>query len=150
MKKSKIFKEEFQRLEELLGKVNDIVQPLSYQDELRSLMDKNTRQNLYSKFPKCFIPYNTGNADGMLFPVCNRMGAVDPFIIKFSMKLANKIAGKEQFDKGPIEIILKRLERLHSKYSGDNVKTPEMAGQKGNVTKTLNTIKNYLDKLKDE
>lgn len=147
MKKTNL-KEEFKVLEEFIQKVNDIVSPISFRDELRAVMDKDVRKNLCEKYPKCWIPVRIGNSDHMIMPICNRNGATDKNMIAFSLKLANRLAGREDVDRGMLEVSIRKLERLNNKYSQDIPKPYDMAAKKANVTKALVKMKNYLDQIK--
>jgi len=145
----KILSEEFEILEQLLNKVNDIVSPLSYRDELRSVMDRETRQRLYEKYPKCWLPVRIGNKDVPFLPICNRLGAVTPNMIALSRKLIDRLNGREDVDRGMLEITIKKLDRLQSRYGKENPVSYKTAGKKGNTTKYLKKVKEYLNGLKD-
>jgi hypothetical protein len=147
MKKNNL-NEQFQHLDEILQSVNDIITPFSFQDELRSVMDKETRKRLSEKYPKCFMPVRMGNKDNYVLPVCNRNGATDRNMIAFSMKLANRMLDREDVDRGMLEVTMKKLKRLHSTYS-KSVPTPaDRAAQKANVTKSFKKMKQYLDDIR--
>ena len=62
------------------------------------------------------------------------------------MKLANKLVGRENVDQELLKVVIMKLEALHKKYSGTNVKTSKMAAMKGNSTKQLTKIKKVLKK----
>lgn len=147
--KQKIFKEDFQKLNEYIQKINDVIGPLSYRDELLSIMDEEERNRLYEQYPKCFLPVNIGNKDIPFLPICNRMGATDKNMIAFSLKLANRLIGREDVNRGMLEITIQKLERLNNKYSKDEVHPSDIAALKGNSTKSLNKIKEYIKGLKD-
>ena len=146
--KKKIFKEEFQKLDELMQKVNTIVSPFSFRDELEAVMDKETRHRLYEKNPRCFMPVRMGNQDAFILPICNRNGATDKNMIAFSMKLANRLLDREDVDRGMLEITMKKLERLNNTYSKDIPKPMDRAAQKANITKSFMKMKQYLDDIK--
>jgi len=146
--KKKVLKEDFQNLEEFIQKVNDIVTPFSFRDELKAVMDKETRKRMSEKHPKCFLPVRMGNKDNMILPVCNRNGSTDKNMIAFAMKLANRLSGREDVDRGMLEVSMKKLQRMHNTYSKDIPKPPERAAQKANITKSFSKMKKYLDNIK--
>lgn len=140
--------EEFKVLEEFIQKVNSIVTPFSFRDELKAVMDKETRRRLSERYPKCFLPVNMGNKDIPFLPICNRSGASDKNMIAFSMKLANRLLGRDDVDRGMLEITIKKLSRLNSIYSKDIPTPPDMAARKANVTKAMMVLKRELDRIK--
>ena len=142
--KEDLLQEEIQKLDEFIQKINSIVTPFSFRDELKAVMNKETRKNLSEKYPKCWFPIRMGNKDSMIFPVCNRNGATDRNMIAFSKKLANRLAGREDVDRGMLEIVMKKLDRLDSTYSKEIPKPIGPATQKGKVTKALNLLKKNL------
>ena len=139
---------EVNKLTEFIQKVNDIVSPISFRDELRAVMDRNTRKHLCEKHPKCWLPVNISNSSVPFLPICNRNGATDKRMIAFSMKLANRLLGREDVDRGMLEITIKKLDRLNSVYSKDTPKPADMAARKANVTKAMMVLKRELDKIK--
>jgi hypothetical protein len=149
-KTAKTINESFQILDELLQKVNDIVYPFSYRDELKAIMDKQTRHNLFEKYPRCFLPINIGNKDAFILPICNRAGATDRNMIAFSKKFANRLLDRPDVNRGMLEITMKKLDRMDNKYSKEPVRPADMAARKGNSTKSLNKIKDYIHNLKGE
>lgn len=146
--KKKVFTEEFQKLEEFIQKVNSIVTPFSFRDELKAVMNKETRKNMCEKYPKCFLPVRMGNRENFILPVCNRNGATDKNMIAFSMKLANRLLDREDVDRGMLEIIIKKLSRMNSIYSKDIPTPPDMAARKANVTKAMILLKKQLNSLR--
>lgn len=146
--KQELLKEEFQRLEEFIQKINDIMTPFSFRDELKAVMNKQTRKNLCEKFPKCYMPVRMGNKDAFILPVCNRNGATDKNMIAFAMKLANRMLGREDVDRGMLEITIKKLSRMHSTYSKDIPTPPRSAAKKANITKSLTLLKKNLDSIR--
>jgi hypothetical protein len=149
MKKERL-NEDFKQLDEFIQKINDIMTPFSFRDELRAVMDKNTRKNLYEKNPRCFMPVRIGNKDIPFLPICNRNGATDKEMIAFSMKLANRLNGREDVNRGMLEITMKKLQNLHNRYSKEIPKPIETSVQKSNITKSFNRMKEYMDKIKEE
>jgi hypothetical protein len=148
MKQEKILKEDFDRLQEFIQRVSDIITPISYRDELKAIMNPETRKNLSEKYPKCWMPVNIGNKDIPFLPLCNRNGATDKNMIAFAMKLCKRLNNVENVDRGTLEITMRKLERLHSKYSKEPVKPSDMAARKANVTKSLQLLKRNLDYIR--
>jgi len=147
MKKKKILNE-FERMQEFIQKVSDIVSPISFRDELKSVIDPNIRKHLYEKYPKCFLPVRIGNRDAFIMPVCNRTGATDKNMIAFSLKLANRLLDREDVDRDMLQITIKRLNRMFNTYSKDIPTPPGSAAQKANVTKALILLKKNLNALR--
>lgn len=146
---NKKINEAFQKLDELLQTVNHIVTPFSFRDELESVMDPETRKRLYEKNPRCFLPIRMGNKDIPFLPICNRNGATDKDMIAFSMKLANKLLGRENVDRGMLEITLKKLNRLNTTYSKEIPTPANMAAQKALATKAMILLKQNLDQIRN-
>jgi len=146
--KKKVFTEDFQKLEEFIQKVNDIITPFSFRDELKAVMNKETRKRMCEKYPKCFLPVRIGNKDAFIMPVCNRNGATDKNMIAFSLKLANRLLDREDVDRGMLEIVIKKLNRMNSTYSKDIPTPPDMAARKANVTKAMILLKKQLNTLR--
>lgn len=144
----KVFQEDFKRLEEFIQRVSDIVSPISFRDELRAVMDKETRRRLCERHPKCFLPVRMGNRDAFIMPVCNRNGATDKNMIAFSMKLANRLMDREDVDRGMLQITIRKLERMYNTYNKDIPTPPDMAAQKANVTKAMILLKKNLNALR--
>jgi len=139
---------EMDKLQEFIQKVSDIISPISFRDELRAVMDKQTRKNLSERHPKCFLPVRMGNRDAFIMPICNRNGATDKNMIAFSMKLANRLLDREDVDRGMLEITIKKLKRMHNTYSKDIPTPPGMAARKANVTKAMILLKKNLNALR--
>lgn len=78
------------------------------------------------------------------FPICNRMGSVDPMIIKLSIKLANRLAGNDAIDQDSLAVILQKLNNLNNKFEKEIPKPSDMAAKKANVTKFIRRLKNYF------
>ena len=139
-------------LEELIRRAYDHVRPFSYHKDLEWLSDPELRKGLFEKFPKCFLSLSINRKDVPFFPICNRIGFVDPRIVMFSMKLANKLAtlGDPRVDVTNLQGVTKRLEFLHRKYSKEVPKPEDMAIKKAMVTRMLNKIGSYLKAQKGE
>ena len=148
--KKEIFTEDFETLNEFIQKVSDIVSPMSFRDELRAVMNKDSRKQLYEKYPKCWLPVRMGNKDAFIMPICNRMGSTDKNMIAFSMRLANKLLDREDVDRGMLEVTLKKLNRMHNTYSKDIPTPPNRAAQKANITKAMTVLKRQLNSIRGE
>lgn len=72
------------------------------------------------------------------------MGAVDPTIIKLSIKMVNKMMGNDAVDQDHLVIILQKLNGLSNKYSKEVPKPSDVAAKKANVTKFIKRLKNYF------
>ena len=108
-------------------------------------MEPGTRERMREKYPHCFLPVRMGNKDIPFLPICNRNGATDKEMIAFSMKLANRLLGREDVDRGMLEITLKKLGRLNTTYSKDIPTPAGRAAQKANITKAMLLLKKKLD-----
>ncbi len=148
--KTKEILNEVDKLSEFIQKVNDIVSPISFRDELRTVMDKQTRKSLCEKHPKCWLPVRLGNTDHMILPICNRNGATDKNMIAFSLKLANRLAGRKDVDRGFLEISIRKLNRLNTSYSKDIPTPPNVAARKANLTKAMILLKKNINILRNK
>lgn len=127
----KTLKESFNLLQEYLDDVEELINPLSYRDELKALMDPETRKEMCEKHPHCFLPVNIGNKDAFIMPVCNRKGAYDKNMIAFSKKFANRMLGNPEVNRGMLEISIRKMEDLEKDPNQEH----------------SDRIKNYLNKL---
>ena len=141
------FTNEFEQLGELLRTVNKLISPETFSDKLKWLTDRDMKKKLFERYPKCFLPVRIGQLIPFL-PICNRSGMVDPDLISFSLRLANKLRSHDNVDQEHLSIQINRLNRLYNVYSKDIPKPPNMAATKGNVTKNVNIIKQYLDRIR--
>jgi hypothetical protein len=139
-------------LEELIRRAYEHMRPFTYHRDLEWLSNPDLRKGLFDKFPKCFLSLSINRKDVPFFPICNRLGFVDPRIVLFSMKLANKLAtiGDPRVDVTNLQGVTKRLEFLHRKYSKEVPKPEDMAVKKAMVTRMLNNVKKYLQAQKGE
>ena len=139
----KTIKEQMSTLDELLRTANSLINPITVHQDLKWLMNKDVRTKFKERFPKCYLSMNIGQKS-MIFPICNRSGAEDPSMIDFSMKVANRLAGKPHINTEELKVILTKLTFLKKKFSKPIPKPANMAVQKGKVTKNLNQIKKLL------
>lgn len=142
---TKKLNEQFQLLEELIKKIDEVMSnPINYEYQLKWLMSQDNRKKLFETNPKCFLMMKQMGRDVPFFPICNRMGAVDPTIIKLSIKMVNKMMGNDAVDQDHLVIILQKLNGLSNKYSKEVPKPSDMASKKANVTKFIKRLKNYF------
>ena len=139
-------------LEELIRRAYEHMKPYTYHNDLEWLTDPDLRKGLWEKFPKCYLSLSVNRKDIPFFPICNRLGFVDPRIVMFSIKLANRLSsvGDPRVDITNLQGVTKRLEFIHRKYSKEVPKPEDMAVKKAMVTRMLSNIKRYLDTQKGE
>ena len=136
---------EFTVLTELMRRVSAILGPYEPGAELEKFQNKTLMDALIKKNPKCFISLKKAGASEVPFlPICNTNGVHDPFIMKNSMAIANKIAAKEGIDKEFVRRVIIKLTILHRIYSRD-IPRPHSAGYyKGKTTTVFNQMRDYL------
>lgn len=140
--------EDMQILEELIRKAYSLISPLSIHQNLQWIMNKDARDNLFEKYPKCFLTLRKKGRDIPFFPICNRSGISDPDIIKFSMKLANRLKNRPEIEGEQIDAILVKLQNLDSKFSKEIPKPGNMVAKKALATKLMSKIRTYLDQVR--
>ncbi len=131
----KKLQESFLVLEELLRQANALISPISFHDDLKLLSPEKMAKDA-EKNKSCYLTIRR-RSGSVLFPICSRNGAKCPQMIQFSLKMANKLAGKPETPPDQIQVIIKKLERLQSKYSKPIPKPPGQAYLKGLSTKKL-------------
>ena len=111
--------DEFQEIKELLEEAEQIITGVrgiptqTYDHRASWLLNRDMRHKLFETHPECFIPSKTyGNS---FLCVCNREGAIDPFMVDFSLKLANRIAANSPSAPNEIKIAKIKLEFLQQK-----------------------------------
>jgi len=135
-------------LDELLRTARSLISPISYHDHLKSLSDKDFRKKLFDGNPKCYLTIKYKSKDIPFFPICNRTALEDPRIIKFSLKLARKMIGKDDVDQEHLMLVITKLESIHRKFSKEVPKPTSMAIKKSASTRQLNKIKKEIKKEK--
>ena len=130
-------------VEELIRKVQSLLSPFSVHSELEWLMDPKNREMMFEKHPKCWMPVRIGR-DVPFFPVCNRLGTIEPDVIDFSLRIARKLCKKDEIDQEHLQSIIQKLQTMKRKYEGDTPKPPNMAYKKGLTTRMFNNIKTHL------
>jgi len=140
-------------LSELVRTAHQVLSPQSNVDELKYFMDINNRENFIKKYPKCFeaLKYIDGREKRCL-PLCNMSGKYDPHKIKFTIIFIEKIKkmNKKNIDFYHMNKVLLNLYRLYNKYTKPTIRPTNIAILKGNSTKTINNIKNYLDNIRNK
>ena len=142
---------DFMYLEELIRKVDGYLLPQQPDDDLDYLYNKDLRDTLYGKYPKCFIKIKgIGREFSTLLPICNRHGHKDPRVINIAKQVLQRIINDNTgtYDSNDLTMVLNKLERLYNVYSKPVPKPPEQAGRKANVTRMMNRIKQHLDVYK--
>ncbi len=147
---SNIPETDFMYLEELIRKVDGYLMP-EPDGDLEYLYNKDLRDRIYGKYPKCFIKMKgIGREFPTLLPICNRHGHKDPKVIDISRRVVKKIMSDKagMYDGNETVEVLNKLDRMFNVYSKDVPKPPEQAGRKANVTRMMNRIKKHLDVYK--
>lgn len=117
--------DEFQEIKELLNEADQIITGVrgiptpEYDHRAAWLLKRDLRNKLFETHPECFIPSKT-YGDNFLC-VCNREGALDPFMVNFSLKLANRIAAKHPSPPNEIKIVKLQLESLQRELKGKRI-----------------------------
>lgn len=111
----KKLQESFTMLEELLRQANDLISPITHHDDLKLLTTDYMKQDSI-KNKKCYLTLRRQSGD-VLFPMCSRAGMMSPEMIKFSLKMAKKLADKPEYPPDQLQVIITKLEKMHNKYS---------------------------------
>jgi len=125
---------DYKSLSELVRTAYKLISPMTYHDDVDRLTPEFVMDDS-KKRPGCYLKLGQG-ADHTLFPICNRYGYKDPKMIKFSLKLAKKVA-ERNVGTDTSTVILK-LQKLLSKYDKAIPNTVSQAALKGQATKTFN------------
>ena len=122
---------EFQYLDELIRKVQGVMDP-NYHEDLIQGLTNDGMWKYYDKHPNCFL-----RMDDKIFPICGQGGRVCPKMINFSIKIIQTMLSKEGYDSDKLNGLLTKMEKLKSRYDKE-VPTPyEAAARKGIETKKL-------------
>ena len=111
--------DEFQEIKELLNEADQIITGVrgiptpTYDHRASWLLDRDMRHKLFETHPECFIPSKTYGNNFLC--VCNREGALDPFMVNFSLKLVDRIAANQPSAPNEIKIAKIRLESIQRK-----------------------------------
>ena len=125
--------EDFKVLNELIRTAYKLISPIPYHDDIKRLTPEFMERD-YVRTPGCYIAVGDGN-NNTIFPICNRYGFRDPNMIKFSLKLAKKMAEVDHVDRPNLPGTIVKLERLLSKYDRPVPKPMKQAAIKGQSTK---------------
>ncbi len=125
---------DYKSLNELIRTAYQLISPMTYNDDVDRLTPEFV-MNDSKKRPGCYLKLGQG-ADHTLFPICNRYGYKDPKMIKFSLKLAKKVA-ERNVGTDTFTVILK-LQKLLNKYDKPVPNTVSQAVLKGQATKIFN------------
>lgn len=139
-------------IEELLRSAMKFISPINdYEYELKKLCDRNYRMELYKKYPDCFL--GVKRRCGKIFPyfyMCNSNGVIDPEIIKFSLKLAEKFKEKfyqKDIDYEHLEANIRKMRFYLARYNKEIPKSPKISARLGSETKKLNKFKDYKNDI---
>ena len=144
-----LLKEDFERLQELIRKVNSLISPSEYHDDLKWLLNRDMSKKMMETKPDCFLAIKRGNS-GFYLPVCNRMGMTDPRIIAFSLKMVDRLAKDPDVSEEDLNICRFKLQRLMRLYDKEVPTPPRNSYRKGVTTKDVNRIKQAVKGLKGE
>ena len=137
--------EDLQYLDELIRKVNDMLNP---EDSLAYLQKKDVRDRLYGEKPGCFITLQKIGRDvsPYMLPVCNRYGMEDPKVIAISLKVVKRLidSNGDSFDNNALQKVLNSLQHRHDVLSKTVPKPATAAARKAKVTRMFGNIKQYL------
>ena len=135
-----------QHLEELIRTASNHL--LTKEEKVGYLMNPDLKNQLYGKFPECFISLKRMGRDtsAYLLPLCNRAGILDPEVIKISYAAVGKLLSDPSgmYDVNDLQQILAKLDRMKSRYDKDIPKPPKPAARKAIVTRMFKNIKNHL------
>ena len=142
-----------ERLQELGELIRNVAQNLEPHDTLKALNQKDLRDRLRGKYPKCFLSVKSiGGQDPDFFPVCNTAGMVDPRAIELSLRTVTKLMADDSgsYDSNDLTVLLSKLERMKSVYSKTIPKPPNQAGRKAVVTRMMNNVKDHLKVVRND
>ena len=140
-----IQQEDIQYLDELIRKVNDLLNP---EDSLAYLQKKDIRDRLHGEKPGCFMTLQKIGRDTQpyMLPMCNRYGMHDPKVIGASLKVIQRLidTGNSGYDTNDLQGVLNRLQHRHNVLSKEVPKPWSTAAKKAKVTRMFGNIKKYL------
>ncbi len=111
----KKLQEAYQILDELLRQANSLISPITHHQDLALLTPDYMKQDS-AKNPTCYLKLSTGRKH-TLFPLCSRNGIHSPQMIKFSLKMAEKLNNFDEVDRDKLNIVIHKLNALHQKFS---------------------------------
>lgn len=140
---------DLQNLEELIRTASNHL--LTKEEKIGYLMNPKLKDELYGKFPECFLSLKRMGRDisPYFVALCNRAGIIDPEVIKISYAAVGRLLNDPSgmYDVNDLQTILSKLDKLKTKYSKVVPKPPMQAARKAIVTRMFNNIKNHLTAL---
>ena len=130
--------ESFEVLEELLRQANNLISPITYHDDIKRLTPDFVMGDA-KKNPGCYLKMGIGQKH-IFFPICNRAGMKCPHIIKFSLKLANRLNDLEHAHPERVTTVIAKLTRLLHRYDRPVPKPSRAAGVKSLATQKFNQL----------
>lgn len=146
-KKQAISERNFYKLNELLRKASE---SMGYEEDdgkkLEFLRDKSLQNRLYGMYPECYLSFKGRAREVPFFPICNRLGIHDPFMMKFSMKLAQKMNQSGRFNGPELEEVMTKLGDMYAIHSQGTEEQPRIEDREKAEfqEKILSKIKKYL------
>jgi len=128
--------EAYQVLEELLRQANSLISPITHHQDLERLTPDFVKSDS-AKNPTCYLKLATGR-NHTLFPLCSRNGIHSPQMIKFSLKMAERLNDNEEVDRDKLNVIVKKLSAMHQKFSKPIPKPGSNGYLKGMATGKFN------------
>ena len=119
--------DEFQEIKELLYEADQIITGVrgmptpEYDHRASWLLNRDLRHKLFETHPECFVPIRGYGRALPIFCVCNREGAVDSFMVDFSLKLARKMSNNINIPATEVKVAKLQLESLQRKLKGKRV-----------------------------
>jgi hypothetical protein len=146
-KKQVISEKNFYKLNELLRRASEA---MGYEEDegkkLEFLRSKALKDELYGMYPECYLTFKGRGREVPFFPICNRMGMHDPFMIKFSLKLAQKMNNSGKFNGPELEEVMTKLGDMYAVHSKGTEEQPQIEDREKSEfqQKIMDKIKNYL------
>lgn len=121
---------------------------MTKEERVGYLMNPTLKNQLYGKYPECFISLKRLGQDTSpyLLPLCNRAMSRDPLVINISYKMIGRLMNDSSgtYDINDLQSIFDKLSRLKARYEKEEVKPYEAAGRKAFVTRVFNNIRDHL------
>lgn len=146
-KKQVISEKNFYKLNELLRRASEA---MGYEEDegkkLEFLRSKELKSELYGMYPECYLTFKGRGREVPFFPICNRMGMHDPFMIKFSLKLAQKMNDSGKFNGPELEEVMTKLGDMYAVHSKGTEEQARVEDREKSEfqQKILDKIKDYL------
>jgi len=120
---------DFKVLDELLRKAQDMINPISHEEFIKSLT-KEGMAEYYKKHPNCFM-----RIEDVLFPLCGQGARKCPRMIAFSLKMAQTLIGTDAVDQEALAILMQKMERLKGRYEKEVPTSVSAATKKAQSTR---------------